>query len=652
MRKFIKNIIKDRLNNNFNNKSSRGFVLLEALICSIFVVSTFAFLSASVLPIIGTLTGKVIENDIDVVYKLYNIRKFLYNSGNHDYSGTYYNANRNKDVPTLLKCNDLGGSYSTNCNNLMISLGLRKNINGSYVDNYEMLYYNPNYSNYKQKIKELNLSDGFRDYIDSLYNKEDVNNRIICLYDKDSSSGAYLFFDKQSQYLFDNVVNLVQSSVGGFNLVDGNSKNNYVSVNGTMWRILGAETHDSSGNELNAPYMKLIIDEPINSLAFANPGAYNNDFTKTYLYRWLNEEFYNTLPSCFRDDLLNYTWDANLLDENSDIYNVVNSPKNPDSMFTAKVGLLSLYEYNQVNKKMGTSGHAYFNNSNVWYLLTPRSDTYKNSLWSISGMGTNTLGYGLESDKKGIKPVIVVNLKDVNNSNNKFILSSGNGSENKPYIVDAFEKKISNSKLNTAAIGRYVKFNNEIYRISDIYNGTTKLVAIDLAKDGNVLLKKQSAGNFNDYTTNYNSMSEATRIEYWDYYLNEIFYNSLPSNLKSLLVNGAWFYKKNNTNDYRTNVCSNINIPIYSDTNRCSYVSSVSNKKVGVSYYGEIFSANTNNDIDAWGSNYGFNLIKNTEANNGIARGELRGARISFYLSSNTTVSDGEGTFASPYIIG
>ena len=64
-----------------NNK--KGFALTETLVVTVFLVTIFTFIYVSIVPLMGRYDDLIDrEKDIDIVYKLYNIREILLHDDN------------------------------------------------------------------------------------------------------------------------------------------------------------------------------------------------------------------------------------------------------------------------------------------------------------------------------------------------------------------------------------------------------------------------------------------------------------------------------------------------------------------------------------------------------------------------------------------
>ena len=64
-------------------KNKKGFVMTETLVVVVFLVTIFTFIYVSIVPLIGKYEDMIYrQSDVDIVYKLYNIRKMLINDPN------------------------------------------------------------------------------------------------------------------------------------------------------------------------------------------------------------------------------------------------------------------------------------------------------------------------------------------------------------------------------------------------------------------------------------------------------------------------------------------------------------------------------------------------------------------------------------------
>jgi len=151
----------------------KGFVLLETLIVALFVVFVFTFLYTTIIPLLGTYEDLTNKNNIDVVYKLYHVRKNLYNDIN-------YTTIINNQYGRLSCDNYTNRNY---CHSLISSDYI------DLIDGYEIVYVK-DINTYKNDLFNINgLSNELYEYIE----KYDGNlKNVIFLYDYKLNSVAHL----------------------------------------------------------------------------------------------------------------------------------------------------------------------------------------------------------------------------------------------------------------------------------------------------------------------------------------------------------------------------------------------------------------------------------------------------------------------------
>ena len=158
--------------------NKKGFALTEVLVVVVFLVSIFTFIYISIVPLIGKYENTVsTEKDIDIIYKLYHIRKLIMSDENRA-SVTDGNVEE-------IKCSDL--SNSEYCINLMDQLELRH----AGVDNYVIIYANNLNVNNLNSIKIIN--DEIGNYAEKY--KNEITERSLFLLDTSKHSIANLYYD-------------------------------------------------------------------------------------------------------------------------------------------------------------------------------------------------------------------------------------------------------------------------------------------------------------------------------------------------------------------------------------------------------------------------------------------------------------------------
>lgn len=125
----------------------KGFVLLETVIVSVFIISIFTFVYTSIVPLLGRYEELAYEYDIDIAYKLYHIRDAMYKDANFtNIVGSKYKRVTSADF------ND-----TTYFNSLVASL---------FEDSYEIVYIKELKNRVDGAISGLGITGGFKEYIE------------------------------------------------------------------------------------------------------------------------------------------------------------------------------------------------------------------------------------------------------------------------------------------------------------------------------------------------------------------------------------------------------------------------------------------------------------------------------------------------------
>lgn len=151
--------------------NKKGFVLTETLMVAVFLVTIFLFVYMSVIPLIGKYRDmSERENNIDIVYKLYHVRKMLIMDVNED----TITGNSVKNFT----CNDL--SDKDYCTRLMAQLDLT---------NYKLIYTNKLNSANIATIRSINSE--IADYA-SKYTTNFQNTKTLLLIDTKNHTMAHM----------------------------------------------------------------------------------------------------------------------------------------------------------------------------------------------------------------------------------------------------------------------------------------------------------------------------------------------------------------------------------------------------------------------------------------------------------------------------
>lgn len=151
-------------------KNKKGFVLTETLVVTVFLVTIFTFVYVSIIPLFGKYEDMAYRDaDIDIVYKLYNIRKMISNDDN--------NATIASNTFKRITCSDLNDT--TSCNKLIEYLEL---------NNYILVYAD----NIQNRLTDFsNLNTEMYKYVSK---HKDFNERVLVLLDQNRHTIAHLLF--------------------------------------------------------------------------------------------------------------------------------------------------------------------------------------------------------------------------------------------------------------------------------------------------------------------------------------------------------------------------------------------------------------------------------------------------------------------------
>ena len=164
------------------NGNRKGFVITEMLMVAVFIVTIFTFIYTSTIPLIGKYRDIAErENNIDIIYKLYNIRNLIRKDDNF--------SKIDSDNVKRLNCSDLVNVSA--CTNLMDYLGLH---------NYDLFYIN----NISANLNNVLFNNEVNEYLNK-YSTDDQ--KTLLLLDKDNHTIAHLAYEHE------NVMNSLPNSI-------------------------------------------------------------------------------------------------------------------------------------------------------------------------------------------------------------------------------------------------------------------------------------------------------------------------------------------------------------------------------------------------------------------------------------------------------
>ena len=401
---------------------------------------------------------------------------------------------------------------------------------------------------------------------------------------------------------------------------------NYVWYSGKLWRIVAVYPDG---------IMKLVTDDMITTINWGR----TIDFNNSWVYQWLNEDFYDTL-----ENSVNVVSSSNSWYYDSDSNRVPIKPSGNLSV-VAPVGLLSSYEYYNAGRNT-TPSNNYLNNNHYWWHITPYKD---GGVRSTGVDGKQDLNIRTPKDyARGIRPSIYLKSD---------VCFDGDGTKSNPYVIaDNLLLNTDKSLLNSHISGEYLMFNNDLYRIVSVIDNKTKIIRVDYLKAGNKVINKHIAS-----TINYGSSTNIKTEEYWDYYLNNIWYNSISTQYREMIVDGTFYLGSYNKNThYKQTICSNGDLDNVKVENCNKYTDRVYIGKIGLSRIGEMFSAQDLHynleTVTFWTltpfDNAENRIVLETNAlYHHLTYGGFHAVRPVFYLDSSVKVTNGNGMFNNPYMI-
>ena len=448
-------------------------------------------------------------------------------------------------------------------------------------------------------------------------------------------------FQVQEPILSDKILTSINDSSNQVSVVEdgityiSGSKNaidfNYVWYSGKLWRITAIYPDGT---------MKMITDDAITNISYgSNVNFYTDESNSSYMYQWLNEDFLSTLVNSENIIVTDARWNAT--NSNASSTSEVSTKLPETTMVTSPVGLLNSYEYYKSYQNTSYR-NGYLNIGYYWWLLNSYSSFY---VWHVlnSGVANNNFN---QTGAYGARPSI--------NLQSGITINGGTGTSDDPYTISGDKETITagTTLLNTRQSGEYVNFDGELYRIVGIENNTTKLNKMDYVRDeSDAVIEK----NFSSSTTFGSGDSDT----YWDYYLNNTWYNSITQNYKNMLVEGTYYLGTVSYGlSYKRAICATASNTV--TTANCAKTTSIWTGYVGLPRYGEMFASQQGN---GWSSSSNMWLITpnsssqvmfvngSGNAQSSYPRSGTFGARPSVNLSSAVKITGGTGLKNDPFEI-
>ena len=391
---------------------------------------------------------------------------------------------------------------------------------------------------------------------------------------------------------------IVKKDTKGKNVYQGTQYNNYVRIDGILFRIVGINNDGS---------VKLVSSENLASVNYDGVDS------------WLNDYFYEKLSDSAKKLIVKQKFC------NEEVSNPDNYKKCNKYSKKQYVGLLSVADINNSKDENGN----YNANSSIasW---TSNSVSDKKS-WLMAYYNMAEGGYKQYKDMNnteiyGIAPVINI-AKDS-------VILKGNGSIDTPYVFSKNNIKIKKGdKVSSLPTGTYIKYSGYVWRVVNSEDdGTTKVVLQGIL----------TSSNYGEFYISYDE-----KINYYNPKSKQnIGYKIINDGTKYIKMN--YFVNKQITvNNYKNNV---------------EYEKSDNSKKYTVKLSEvslfDLYSANTSNAGSFWYQEISKNK-KQVYLNSmsvGVVKSdfdydEKYGSKVVGYLHKDTVIKTGEGNSLSPYTI-
>ena len=263
----------------------------------------------------------------------------------------------------------------------------------------------------------------------------------------------------------------------GYFYYKGIDVNNYVYYSGRLWRIIDIDNG-----------IRMIEDDTSTNLVW----TFDSNFEDSYINSWLNN-YLKTLKD-YDIYLVKNKWCNDVVDlENYKC----------DETIEDYVGLLSTSDYLQAGGK-----NSYLNNETYFWTINQDQDGnvfYVNNEGSINNISRKDEVYF----SYGIRPVITI--KD------DLSIISGDGSEDDPFILE----ELGNALLKDNAIGSYVKYNKDTYRIISVDDE-----GVSLLYDGVLDISKKYSDVSKYLNNDFLKKFDKKELVKNDYFVNEYSYSN------------------------------------------------------------------------------------------------------------------------------
>lgn len=415
-----------------------------------------------------------------------------------------------------------------------------------------------------EEYKELGIesvvddTDGKIDIKEVSIDASEVNSSKVGTYEvtykvKDSFNNETVKIRKVN--VIETLNHIVEKDTGKTNIYKGSQYNNYIRLDGILFKIVGINSDNS---------VKLVTSEAVSAV------NYNDVET------WLNDYFYEK----FSDSAKKY------IKKNSKwCIDTVSAPSKYTkcSKYSKEkpVGLLSIIDYNNAKKDSSSN----LNIFSMTYNLKDKNTVYK-------------LNNGIYTDQKDSNIMISPSINIVKNAS----ILKGNGTIENPYILKGNNQKLKpGEKISNAVVGSYIYYSGYNFRIIGKEKDDTTMIIMDsIAKLENdeYIIEFDNDQKINFDSTRKNSIAYYLRNKVNSYLKTNIFTNK---NRKILdYMNQIGYDNDTKDKNYNGKIFLPSMYDLFSTTIKDDYWymnhSSKSNLVCYMHYSGNVFCSEKNND--------------------------------------------------------
>ena len=399
----------------------------------------------------------------------------------------------------------------------------------------------------------------------------------------------------------------------------GVQENNYVWYNGFLWRIMGINENGT---------VRLITEENVTAISYGASGQGLLYATNEgYINDWLNKYFLSNLDSSKTDIITKSDWCLNTTTDSTSARQTCEG----GTTFSDSVGLITLDEYN-LSGASSTNKTYYLVNSQSYWTLTPDSTS---DAWIATASGNAHRGVRCAF---GVRPVINVSADAV--------ITGGNGSLSDAYILNQTSESKTGKLNEKASSGEYVSLDGKTYRVATKESNGIKLIYDGYYEETPGTIYEMAYGTDNTFTTS----SGIGQV------LNGDVLTWLGNSDK--IIESNWYQTSaGGTETKYTSILEDKTNPISAKVGLIRVGEMMSGQSASILTKNYTVRSEYSNSADYWTMNkynstsgawdvnyYGYAFAFGVSSAFGV--------RPVIVVSTDTTISSGNGTLSSPYIIG